>query len=152
MNNNSTNPPKRPYFRPTTAQQRKLLFETYEQTRNAEEACRIAHLGLATFYYWKPRFDKDGYAGLEQTGSHARHSYARAISQAIVDEVIEMRKAHPTWGRRRITHSVSQNHGWHQVVSPSEVRRILIDAGLMTVKSEPAKKGGLPSNMPTALE
>ena len=53
------------YFPPTTPQQRKLLFETWEQTDNVTKACQKARVGRATFSYWKPRFDKDGYAGLE---------------------------------------------------------------------------------------
>jgi hypothetical protein len=47
----------------TTAQQRKLLFETWEATGNVTAACRKAHVGRGTFYYWKPRFDEYGYAG-----------------------------------------------------------------------------------------
>jgi hypothetical protein len=56
---------KRVYFPSTTPQQRKLLFETWEQTGNVTAACRKAHVGRCTYYYWKPRFEKDGYAGLE---------------------------------------------------------------------------------------
>jgi len=53
------------YFPPTTPQQRKLLFETWEQNHNVMAACKKAHVGRATFYYWKARFAKNGYAGLE---------------------------------------------------------------------------------------
>ena len=56
---------KRTYFPPTTPQQRKMLFETWEKTKNITQACHVAHIGRSTFYYWKPRFEKDGYAGLE---------------------------------------------------------------------------------------
>ncbi len=52
---------KRTYFPPTTAQQRKLLFEIWETTGNVTEACRQAHVGRGTFYYWKPRFEAEGY-------------------------------------------------------------------------------------------
>ena len=47
---------KHSYFRFTTAQQRKLLFEIWETTGSVTEACQKAHVGRATFYYWKPRF------------------------------------------------------------------------------------------------
>ena len=51
------------YFRFTTKQQRELLFQEWEKTGNVTEACRKAHVGRATFYYWKPRFDEHGYGG-----------------------------------------------------------------------------------------
>lgn len=56
---------KRTYFPPTTPQQRKLLFETWEETGSVVKACQKAHVGRSTFYYWKPRFETEGYAGLE---------------------------------------------------------------------------------------
>lgn len=62
---------KRIHFPLTTAQQRKLLFETWEETGNVTQACRKAHVGRGTFYYWKPRFDEQGYAGLEEFSSRA---------------------------------------------------------------------------------
>jgi len=66
-----------------------------------------------------------------------------------VEEVKETRQAHPDWGRHRIADTIAQNHGWHAVVSPSEVRRILIEAGLVIPKTRSGKKGGLPPGMPT---
>jgi len=55
--------PKRTYFGYTTAQQRKLLFEVWEATKNIEEACRQARVSQRLFYYWKPRFEQGGYGG-----------------------------------------------------------------------------------------
>ena len=54
---------KRVYYPPTTPQQRKRLFEIWEQTHNVTAACRKAHVGRATFYFWKPRFDQEGVCG-----------------------------------------------------------------------------------------
>jgi len=71
--------PRHPYVRPTTPQQRRFLFETYERTHDVAESCRLAHLGRSTFYFWKARFDAGGYAALEQTRSHARHTYSAAV-------------------------------------------------------------------------
>ena len=64
---------KRTYFPPTTAPQRKLLFETWEQTKSVTRACRIAHVGRTTFYNWLPRFKEKGYAGLEAFEPWGRH-------------------------------------------------------------------------------
>ena len=47
---------KRTYFPRTTSQQRRLLFEVWEETGQRAEACRRAHVAVSTFYRWKPRF------------------------------------------------------------------------------------------------
>jgi transposase len=139
---------RHPYVRPTTLQQRQFLFELYERTPDVEEACRLAHVGRSTFYFWKARFDEGGYLALGQR-SHARHTYSKQVPLAIVEEVAETRKAHPDWGRHQIAGTMAQNHGWQAVVSPSEVRRILIAAGLVIPQTRSGKKGGLPPGMPT---
>lgn len=131
---------KRPYYRPTTADQRKVLFRVYERTESPREACAAAHVGIATFYYWRPRFEQGGYAALEEVRSHARHTYARALPVSTVQEVIEAKRGHPEWGRRRIADELRKGHGWQAVVSASEVRRILIEAGLWPQVSKPPKK------------
>jgi hypothetical protein len=62
---------KRIHFPLTTAQQRRLLFETCEATGDIALACRTAHVGRSTFYVCKPRFTATGYAALEQFASRA---------------------------------------------------------------------------------
>lgn len=56
---------ERTYFRPTTPQQRRLLFQTWQETGNVTHACAVARIGRRTFYYWKPRFDQFGFEALE---------------------------------------------------------------------------------------
>jgi len=121
---------KRPYFRPTTADQRKLLFRVYEQTGSPRRACAAAHVSLAMFYNWRKRFEAGGYAALEECRSHTAHSFHNQLPASILDEVVAARREHPDWGKRRIADELAKAHGWHAVVSASEVRRILIDAGL----------------------
>jgi hypothetical protein len=128
----------RTYFGSTTAQQRRLLFETWKQIGNVTEACRIARVGRRTFYYWKPRFDTHGYAGLELFASSAPKQSHRVASR-IHDQVIALRQANPTWGKRRIAHELAKAHQWHSVVSPNTVRRILRDA-LLWPLADAAKK------------
>ncbi|MCP4456935.1 MAG: helix-turn-helix domain containing protein [Cytophagales bacterium] len=126
------------YFRPTTAQQRRILFEAWEATGNVAEACRKARVSRDTFYYWKPRFDEGGYGALEQTKSHAPKSPNKTVED-IEKQVIDLHHAHPGWGKRRIADELSKNNNWLAVISPNTVRRILKDAGLWS-KSEAENK------------
>jgi transposase len=131
---------KRTYFRPTTAQQRRLLFETYERTGNVDEACRAARMARRTFYYWLPRFRDGGYAALEQERSRAPHkTRIPPTPHETVQEVIAYRQTHPKAGYRRIAAELKKAHDWQAVISPTQVRRILLKAGLVPDQST-AKK------------
>jgi transposase len=116
------------YFRPTTAQQRRLLFETWETTGDVKTACRQAHVCPATFYYWKPRFEAGGYAALEKAASHAPNA-PHKTSAEIEQQVIALRQEHPSWGKERIADELAKANNWERVISPNTVRRILVAAG-----------------------
>jgi transposase len=127
---------KRPYFRPSTPQQRRLLFETYERTGSVDQACQVAHLGRRTFFYWLPRFRAGGYAALEQELSRAPHkTRIPPTPEETVQEVIAYRQAHPKAGYRRIAAELKRAHDWQPVISPTQVRRILLKAGLVAGRS-----------------
>src|SRR5262245_44182024 len=131
---------KRIHFPMTTAQQRRLLFETWEAAGDVDLACRTAHVGRATFYYWKPRFTAGGYAALDQFASRAPQ-HTRRLDQTIEQQVVALRRDHPDWGKDRIAHELAKAHDWVPLVSPNTVRRILREAGLWDASAAPAKKG-----------
>jgi transposase len=121
--------PKRTYFGFSTAQQRKLLFEVWEATQNIEEACQQARVSQRFFYYWKPRFEQNGYAGLETFGSRVAHKLNK--KDAVIEKrVLDLRRENPDWGKTRISQEMAKANQWVPVVSPNTVRRMLQDAGL----------------------
>jgi len=132
------------HFRSTTPAQRRLLFETWEETGDVEEACATAHMGRRTFYTWKGRFDLGGYAALEQCASRAPH-HPRRTGPAVEQQVIAARSAHPDWGKRCIADELAKAQGWVPLVCPNTVKRILRDAGMWESLTRPAKKGGRPA-------
>lgn len=121
--------PKRTYFGLTTASQRILLFETWQATGSVIEACRRARVSRGVFYYWKPRFDAQGFTGLEEFASRAPHEVHRA-PEPLAQQVIALRQEHPTWGKLRISQELAKANGWVAVVSANTVQRILREAGL----------------------
>lgn len=130
---------KRTYFRPTTAQQRRLLFETWEATGNVVEACRKAHVSRNVFYNWKERFDQKGYAGLETPKSHAPKE-PHKVPREVEERVIEMRRKNSEWGKRRIADEIAKANNWVPLVSLNTVRRILQDADLWSEPKGSEKK------------
>jgi hypothetical protein len=130
----------RTYFPLTTPSQRRLLFETWQATGDVEQACRVAHVGRRTFYYWKPRFVAAGYAGLEQFASRAPQ-HPHQTPTAVVEQVIALRQQEPTWGKQRLADELAKANGWVPLVSPNTVKRILRTAGLWPAPAAPAKRG-----------
>ena len=130
---------KRIHFPLTTAQQRRLLFETWEATGDVDLACRTAHMGRSTFYYWKPRFEAAGYAALEAFASRAPRR-TRRLDTTIEQQVIALRREHPDWGKDRIADELAKANGWVPLVSPNTVRRMLREAALWEPSAATAKK------------
>jgi len=127
------------HYRRTTAQQRKLLFEKWEETGNISEACRKAHVGRGTFYYWQARFEEKGYEGLEEFENHAPNS-PNQIEEEVEQAVIEMKQAHGDWGKKRIAQELAKKNSWVPVISPNTVKRVLEEAGLWERVEEEVKK------------
>jgi transposase len=131
--------PKRTYFGFSTPQQRKLLFETWEATGNVTKACQAARLSRSLYYYWKARFGRYGYAGLEEFESRVAHRL-RYKSAEIEQRVAEMRRQNPDWGKARIAQEMAKANNWVPIVSPNTVRRILRAAGMWPESGGGGKK------------
>jgi transposase len=127
------------YFPRTTAQQRYLLFETWEVTGSVTAACRQARVTRKVFYTWKPRFEAGGYAALEVPSSHAP-KHPPKISAEVTTQVIRLKRAHPTWGKRRIADELAKAQSWVPVVSVNTVKRIVQEADLWPEADGPQKK------------
>lgn len=97
---------KRIYYPRTTYSQRKLLFETWEETKDVAFACQQAHVSESTFYYWKPRYEEAGRVGLKtkQPGPE-KGMWTKAETQA---KVVAMKKANPRWGKQRIADELAK--------------------------------------------
>jgi transposase len=132
---------KRTYFPPTTVQQRRLLIEVWEETGDRKEACGRARVSEGTFYKWKPRYEAQGYAGIEEPKSRAPHTPYQTPSE-VEEQVVGMRREHPEWGKRRMADEMAKGNNWVPLVSPNTVKRILQDAGLWPEAVSRAKKGG----------
>jgi hypothetical protein len=92
------------------------------------------------FYYWKPRFEKDGYPGLEENHSHARKDPGK-VAKAVEEQVISLYQAHPDYGKKRIEQELAKANHWEPVVSANTVRRILEDKQLWTSGQAGKKRG-----------
>lgn len=128
------------YYPPTTAQQRKMLFENWEKSKNVTAACRKAHVGRGTFYNWKTRFLKAGSRGLESYAKLGTPIGTGRIAAEIQGKVLSLHAAHADWGKKRLADELSKANNWVPLVSPNSVRRILREAGLWDPGESKEKK------------
>lgn len=119
---------KRIYHPETTAEQRRTMFKIWEETDNINYACRKAGVSRSTFFYWRPRFEKEGYSAIEKPLSNAPKN-PRRIAESIADEVRRLKRENPHWGKERIAAQINRKHG-EKSIGSSTVRRILLRAGL----------------------
>ena len=119
---NISQTPSRTYFRPTTVSQRQLLFRVAEETGNVSEAARRAHVSRSTYYYWRPRYESDGAAGLATERSRAPHRpRIPPVSAELQAEVLACHQAYPTAGYRSIANEIGKAHGWKKTISHTKV-------------------------------
>jgi transposase InsO family protein len=87
---------------------------------------------------WVKRYREGGLAGLADRSHRPKHS-PRQIDGQIAALICELRRAHPSWGPRRLVHELAR-----QEVTPmpsrSTVYRVLIRAGLLEPLSRKRKR------------
>ena len=120
---------ERKYRRSTTFLQRKLLIETYLETHNITQSCRMAGVAINTFRRWYPRYIKDGLEGIKKPKSPINIHLGRII-EIYKNRVINLKKKQPLWGRRTIALVICNVNNGKKIISPSGVQKILEKAGL----------------------
>jgi len=112
----------------TTFEQRKLLIDTYLETRDISLSCKKAGVSLNTFRKWYERYVEYGIEGIRKPRKHIRKNLGR-IPEKLTLRAIELKKKNPKWGRRTIA-TVMNGENKSNVISPGGVQRVLERAGL----------------------
>ena len=130
---------QRIYYPRTTFSQRQLLFQAWEETQDVGEACQRAQVSESTFYYWKARFESEGYEGLKEV---KKSGPARGIqvAESTQAKVVALKKEHPEWGKRRIADELAKENSWVPLISVNAVRRILVENDLWPEVGNEEKK------------
>lgn len=110
-------------------QQRQEMLDAVERgDMTVTEACRLWKVSRETFYVWRRRRDADGDDGLENRPSRPRRSPGRMPS-LLEARIVDMRRAHPRWGARRIR--VELRRRGVDPPARSTVHRVLVRNGLV---------------------
>jgi transposase InsO family protein len=83
-----------------------------------------------TGYKWLRQFEASGVAGLHDRSRRPR-SNSRAISAAVGERLVELRRVHPTWGPKKLVAWLEANQCGLDVPAPSTVGELLKRHGLV---------------------
>jgi transposase InsO family protein len=114
-------------------QRRQMLDAVDSGDLTVTEACALWRVSRQTFYVWRRRCDSDGDAGLKNRSSRPRRSPGR-IAPLLEGQIVDMRRAHPRWGARRIRVEL-RRRGVTAVPARSTVHQVLIRNGLVRVSA-----------------
>jgi transposase InsO family protein len=97
------------------------------QTDNFRALCAEYGISAKTGYKWQQRLLQYGWAGMAELSRRPKHS-ANELAEAVVCEIVRLKRAHPHWGPRKIQELYRRAHG--QAASESSFKRVLERAGL----------------------
>ena len=118
----------------TVSEQRQRFLEDYQL--NYYPVIELAErfsTSRKTAYKWIDRFEEDGQNGFHE---HSRrpHGCPWQTDPAIVQELVELRKAHPHWGPRKLLDLMHRRHRQWELPAVSTVARILARQGLVQTR------------------
>jgi transposase InsO family protein len=107
--------------------------------------CRAFGVSRKTAYKWIERYRAEGVSGLEDR-PRARRTQAHATAAEVEALIVEARKAHPTWGPRKIVAWLATRHPEIDFPAPSTCGDVLKRLGLTAGKPDRARlRAGEPS-------
>jgi putative transposase len=82
-------------------QRKELIARCLAGEESVAEVSRQYGVSRETVYPWLRRMKAEGEAGLAER-SRAPHRQPRAMSAEVAERILEVRRAHPRWGPRKI--------------------------------------------------
>lgn len=110
-------------------QRKELIRRCLENQESIAELARQFGVSRQSAYKWLKRQAEEGEMGLQER-SRAPHRQARELSPETSERIVEVRRAHPRWGPRKIV-AYLQNEDGERVAAPSTVGALLKREGLI---------------------
>jgi transposase len=123
-----------------------LVLKALAREQSMTEIAAEFGVSRKTAYKWLKRYKKVGITGLVDE-SRRPASSPMATTAELAFEAIDVRKAHPLWGPKKIAAVLARRHGGKDTPSMSTVARILRHAGLMKRRTR-RSSGGIPMRAP----
>lgn len=122
-----------PWKASTPVSERMVFVSRLLAGERMKALCAEYGISRKTGYKFRDRFDKAGPAGLYDVSRRPTTSPSRTPPE-IAQLLIEARRAHPTWGPRKLVAIVSRSHRGVTLPAASTVGGILARAGLVRAR------------------
>lgn len=106
--------------------QRKEFVMRALKTENFRELCVEYGISPKTGYKWMERFKEFGWGGLRDESRRPK-SHAQELGEAVICEIVRLKKLRPAWGPKKIRAIYARTH--EEVPSESSFKRVLSRAG-----------------------
>ena len=107
----------------------KLVISCREGDASVAELCRRYGVSRKSGYKWLGRYGAEGVAGLADR-SRAPHRVAHAMPVEVAAVVLAVRRAHPTWGARKVRAWLERRHADRRWPAASTIGDLLRREGL----------------------
>lgn len=100
-----------------------------EQEWTMSALCQEFGISRKTGYKWLERYDAGGRRALADR-SRAPHTHPNALPDEVIQQILQARAAHPTWGPLKLLAWLSRYHPDQKWPAPSTVGALLKEQGL----------------------
>jgi len=115
----------------TVSEQRQRFLEDYQlHYYSVSDLAERFSISRKTAYKWIDRFTEYGEQGYQEL-SRRPHSCPWQTDGVVVEELVELRKAHPSWGSRKLLDLMHRRHRRWELPAPSTASLILARNGLV---------------------
>ncbi len=128
---------------------REFVMLATQDGANTRALCRRFGISPKTGYKWLDRYAAEGEAGLADRPRRP-HTSPQATLPPVVDLIGDVRRAHPSWGGRKIHHALRRHH-CPGVPAPSTITRILADTAVQRDTPERTATGRFERAAPNDL-
>jgi putative transposase len=133
----------------TVSEQRERFLEDYRLNYySLSELAERFNISRKTAYKWIDRFESFGKQGFHELSRRPR-SCPWQTDTGIAEQLIGLRKAHPSWGPRKLLDLLQRRQPRCSLPAPSTVARILAQQGLVRARGRHRRAHpGCPQTVP----
>ena len=110
-------------------EQERFILATLEGREKFSSLCRAFGISRKTGYTRLYRYEEEGFEGLGDQ-SRAPHSHPNRVPEAVEEQVVAARQAHPTWGPKKLGAWLRERYPQAEWPAASTVGNILERHGL----------------------
>jgi transposase InsO family protein len=116
-------------------QRTEFVREILRGRHTMAELCRVYHISRQTGYECLTRFNREGWAGL-QDHSHAPETHPNQTSSAVEQRILCLRYEYPSWGARKLYSYLQTQYPGTAWPAPSTIGEILRREGLTVARKK----------------